>query len=233
MLGDIGAIAFGGTFFASWGIESSETGVEKASLPPSVKSSAVLAFAWIGLIISHGKVEIFPIAIGLIGADAGAPDFGNEETGNGEGIIANEFGIDAEAALAGEFAVVRIGGEEFRGDRGDLAVGVTGDDAADHPLHIPAAVHEFAGEPIEEGGVGGGFSLGAEVIEHLAEAGTEELFPETIHDRASGEGIFAGDQPLGEIESGGIAAFDFWLGEVVGEGGFDHLPGFIHPVPSG
>jgi hypothetical protein len=63
-------------------------------------------------------------------------------------------------------------------------------------LDVPAAVHELAGQPVEQRGIHRRLALRAEIVEHLAEAGAEELLPQAVHHGAGGERIFFGDEPL-------------------------------------
>jgi hypothetical protein len=93
--------------------KASMDGMREAALPPGVQAAAIEAFAAVVLPLAHGEVEVFPVLRGLVGLHAGAADFGNEQAGDGEGVVAHEFGIEAEGALAGALAVVGICGGEF------------------------------------------------------------------------------------------------------------------------
>ena len=120
-------------------------------------------------------------------------------------------------------------------ERGDLLVGVGGDDEADHVFDVPTGVAKFGGEPVEELGVGREFSLGAEVIDGGAECGVEEERPEAVHDGAGGDGVFFGSEPVGEVEAGealGLGAFEAGR-EEGGGGGEDDGAGFVLPVAPG
>ena len=43
-------------------------------------------------------------------------------------------------------------------------------------------------------------ALRAEVVEHAAEPGAEELLPEPVHEDAGGERVLPGDDPVREVE---------------------------------
>ena len=67
--------------------------------------------------------------------------------------------------------------------------------------------------------------MGAEVVAGFDEAGAEELLPEAVDGDAGGEGMVGADEPLGEVEAGGV----FFVGKrgeerggvaVDGSGGF-------------
>ncbi len=167
----------------------------------------------------------------MVGPDGGAADVADEESGEGEGVVADELGIDAPAGLAGEKPVVGVTGDEVARGDGGTAVGLAVHDEPDHVLHVPAGVAELAGKPVKEGGVGRGLALRAEVVEDLGKAGAEELLPEAVHDDAGGEGVFRGEEPVGKVETVELS----WGGLVAGgegdrERGLHHVAGFDHPV---
>ena len=130
---------------------------------------------------------------------AGAADFRNEQTGDDEGIVPHEFGFNAPAALTGQLAVVGVAGAQVPRRGRDLPVGVAVDDEADHVLHVPAAVHEFAGQPVEKFGVHRRLALHAKIVQHPGQARAKELFPKAVHKDPGRERVFAGNDPLGKI----------------------------------
>ena len=120
-----------------------------------------------------------------------------------------------------------------------------------HVLEAPAVFDEGAGEPVEQGGVGGAVAEDAEVFGAGDEAATEVPAPEAVDGDAGGEGVLAGGKPAGEVEAaalfgredglceggahdGGEAAGDGWAeGEVAaadvdGHGGGDGAVGDAH-----
>src|SRR5687767_14992242 len=106
--------------------------MDVGALPPGVKTAAVLVVVAAGLVSPRWEIEVFPVAVGLIGARARAADFFNEQTGHGEGVIADEFGFEAPFGLRREQAVVRVASAGVGGHFGTLFVGIAGDDEADH-----------------------------------------------------------------------------------------------------
>ncbi len=101
--------ALGGAFFAGWGIEGLEHGVEELPLPMDVEAASPLAGVGMVGIGAGGEVEVLVIAGGLVGFDAGAADLLDEEVADGEGGIADHFGREAPAGLAGEEDVGGVG----------------------------------------------------------------------------------------------------------------------------
>ena len=75
-------------------------------------------------------------------------------------------------------------------------------------LHVPAAVHELDGEPIQQRLVGRHFALAADVDERLRQADAEVPLPQPIDDDAGRERIVAADEPAGQIETIGPPAVD-------------------------
>ena len=117
-MGDIGAGAVSGAFFAGWGVEGEEGRLEVAALPPCVEAAAPLVVAAGVFPFALREVEIFPVASGLVGFDAGAADAAGEETGDGEGVVADEFSVETPAAGASEVAVGGVAGEVIGGSGG-------------------------------------------------------------------------------------------------------------------
>ena len=167
LLRDVAAGAVGGAFFARRCIEGEHGGVDVAALPPGVEAAAPDVFVGAALPLADGEVEIFPIAGRLVGFHAGAAGALHEQAGNGEGVVAHELGIEPPAAAAGELAVLGITRQHFRRGDGRARVGFARDHEADHVAQVPAALHEFAGQPVEERLVRGDFALRAEVVERL------------------------------------------------------------------
>ena len=66
---------------------------------------------------------------------------------------------------------------------GDLPIGVARHDQLHHVLHVPAALAELDGEPVEQFRMRRPLALRAEVVDLRAEAGAEELLPEAVHER--------------------------------------------------
>ena len=231
LLGRVGGGAEGDAVLAGGGVEVSEHGVKERALPVRVDAAAVLVRALVRGVVAVGELEPGVVACGLIGFDGRAAGGEVEETGDGEGVVADGFGFETARVLGGEPAVERVG---FAGGwvwLGGLAIGMAGDDETDHSAEVPVG-HEFGGEPVEEFRVGGGFALGAEVVGLGAEAGAEELTPEPVHDDAGGERVLRGNDPVGEVETRERALF-IGLGEKAGGEGRGDRAGFVLPVAAG
>ena len=205
--GGVAAFALEAIAFAIGGVEGSHVRGRGGAFPEGVEAAAVEGFAMVldvvfGVAAAEG--DGFPDVFGLIGADAFAAHGGGEEAGEEEGLIANDFGVEAEAGAAGEELVFGVSLEVFGGELSALAIGVGGDDAGDEFFHVPAVFAEGDSEPVEEFGMGGRGALGAEVVAGFDEAGAEELLPEAVDGDAGGEGVVGAYQPLGEVEAGGL-----------------------------
>jgi hypothetical protein len=129
-----------------------------------------------------------------------------------EGAIADDFGFHAADVGAPEGAIVvglLLGGGGGRGE----AVGLGGDHERVHGFHVPVALHEFDGEPVEQFGMEGGWPLLPKLKTVETAGGAEVAGPHMVHGHTGGEGIvFTGD-PAGEREAtagagGGVLGAD-------------------------
>ncbi len=75
-------------------------------------------------------------------------------------------------------------------------------------LLAPASVHELAGQPVEQLGMTGGRSLGAEVVVGLDQAAAEIRLPDPVDDDAGRERIAAIDQPARQVQAIGRSSRD-------------------------
>ena len=102
---------------------------------------------------------------------------------------------------------------------------------AHHVLHVPAAVHELAGQPIEQRGVHRRLALGAEIVQHPAQARAEELLPQPVHHRARRERVLSRRRAT-RARSRRVSSRPSTLGcgKKVGQRGLHHFAAFIHPV---
>jgi hypothetical protein len=98
------------------------------------------------------------------------------------------------------------------GQAGEL-VGAGEDEATNEFFEGPAVGHEVVGEVVEQEGVGGEITGGAEVIDGADEALAEEVHPDAVDEDAGGEGILRMGDPLSELEA---AALISWNGGGVG-----------------
>ena len=142
----VGALAFDGAVFPGRGIEVVHAGRGRGPFPEGIHAAAVKPFAFIGLVktrVALGHGHGIPEAVGLIGPDAGAADFMDEQTGGAQGVVAHHLGIHAEARAAGEQLVGGVLDRQFRAEVSLLAVGRGGDDETEEFLHIPAFFPEL------------------------------------------------------------------------------------------
>ena len=214
--GGVGAVAADHADLAVAGVEGGERGVGGVAADFGVEGAAVFVGAFADdpvVAAAEGGGEAH---VGGHGTDGRASEFGAEEAGDGEGLVAEEFAAGAEAGAAGEEAVFGVAFGEGGWGGGVLAVGGGGDEGFEEVFQVPTGVHQVGGEPVEEFGVNGEVTLGAEVFAGADDAGAEEGFPVAVDGDAGGEGVVFGDEPAGEGEAvaGGV------LGErVEGDGG--------------
>ncbi len=229
----VGAFAEDGAGLAAGGVEDVHERGWCGALPEGVEAAAIQGVAGIALVaagVALGHGDGFPDAFRLVGFDAGTADGGVEQVRDGEGVIADHFGIHAEAWAAGEKAVGGIAGDFFGGDGGGLAIGGGGDHEPEQVLDIPATGLEFDGEPVEQLLVDGILAHDAEVIDGPDEAGAEDFLPEAVDGDAGGEGVFRGDDPLGETEAIGGRTFGHGMQDGEGAGG-DGVAGLVVLAP--
>ncbi len=87
--------------FAGRGVEGQQAGVQERALPVGVKAAAVLVFALVGHVVARREIEENPVARRLIGLDARAADPGREQAADGQGVVADQLGVEPEAVLVG------------------------------------------------------------------------------------------------------------------------------------
>ena len=177
--------------------------------PPEDIEAAPVEIA--ALVLLVGGVHSVPDARRLIGLHAGAADLRVEQSGDGEGVVADEFGVEPHARSAGKEAVIGILLQLLRRHGGRLPIGRARHHQADQRLHVPrasglklglridtAAVAELHCQPIQQLGMARPFALRAEVVRGLHEAVAEEHGPIAVHGDAGGERILFRDQPSRE-----------------------------------
>ncbi len=216
----VGAAAADHADFAVAGVEGREGGVGGVAADFGVEAAAMFVGAVADdpvVAAAEGGTEACG---GGHGSDGRAAEFGAEEAGDGEGLVAEEFAAGTEAGAAGEEAVfgileLRIADFGLRIGGAILAVGLRGDEGFEEVLQVPTGVHEIGGKEVEEFGVNGEVTLGAEFLAGADDAGAEERFPVAVDGDAGGEGVVFGDEPAGEGEAvaGGV------LGEGMEGGG--------------
>ena len=96
----------------------------------------------------HG--DVLPDAFRLIWAHGFTADFGDEQSGCGESLVAELLRIESVAWAAREETVGRITFDKFRRGGGRLTIGRTGDYLAHQAPMIPAGFAKIYGEPIQQ-----------------------------------------------------------------------------------
>ena len=97
-------------------------------------------------------------------------------------------------------------------------------------LNIPAAVHEFGRQPVQQFLVDRRFTLGADIVEDLRNSGPEKQLPKPVDEHACGQRVFAIGEPVAQIKPGeALAPHRNLLKEVRGPR-LNDLAGSIHPV---
>lgn len=212
----VGALAAGDAGVSGGGVEDCHLGWSKAAFPKGVDGAALGGRVLVGdefIGEGTGKGYAFPEAIGLWGFDAATTHFGVEDAGDVEELVADDFGVEADAGAAGKEAVFGVGFEVDRISGGGLLVGLSENYFLDEGFDIPTGFDEFEGEVVEEFWVTGPHALPAKVFRGFNNPSAEELLPEAIHGDAGGEGILLIDEPVGEVHAGGDFAGGFERGK--------------------
>ena len=100
-----------------------------------------------------GKVEERPVAGRLIRLDARPADLRRQQAADRQGVVAHHLGVEAEAVLPGQPDVGRVALAQLLRRHRRLPVGVRHHHQLQHVLHVPAAVDELDGQPVEQFGV--------------------------------------------------------------------------------
>ena len=86
-------------------------------------------------------------------------------------------------------------------------------------LHVPTALLELDGQPVEELGVGGAVADDAEVFGGPDDSRAEDLLPVAVDGHACGEGVLGRDDPAGEAKAVGGGTFGKRVQDGEGPGG--------------
>ena len=109
----VGAGTLGGAFLAGRGVERQQGRVEELPLPVRVQTPAVLGGAGVVLVGALGEMQVGPVAGRLVRLDAATADLLKEQPADGEGIVANQFGVQPEPGLPGNQLIVRVERSQF------------------------------------------------------------------------------------------------------------------------
>ena len=166
LLRQIGAVALGDALLAARRIEREQARVEKRPLPPDVQAPPILRVAAIDRVVARRKIQILPVAIRLVGLHAGPANLRRQQPADRQRRVAHPLRLEAGSALPRVLTIIRVSRELRRRRGGNLAVSRARDDHAHELFHVPAVLHKFAREPIEQRSVGRRFALRAEIARH-------------------------------------------------------------------
>ena len=102
LLRRVAARPLDGAFLAAGGVEGDQAGVQERPLPVGVQAAAILALALVVLPFARGEVQVLPVAGRLIRLHARPADLGHEQAADRQGVVADQLGVEAEAALPAE-----------------------------------------------------------------------------------------------------------------------------------
>src|SRR5205085_9591726 len=89
-----------------------------------------------------------------------------------------------------------------------LLIGRGRGDQPNDMFYVPSVLAKLDRQPVQHFRVAWRLALQSKVIDRIGEAGAEELLPKAVYDRAGGEGILRGNDPLREVEPGlAVGAF--------------------------
>src|SRR2546427_7512159 len=171
--------------------------MQECPLPVSVDAATVQVLAAALRILPLRKIHRGPITCWLVWPDTGPSEFLDEQTGNSQGDVMDDFSMHSEAALARQQTVIRISLVELRVAHRGLPIRTAGDYRSDDMLHIPRVrairlplrLHEFGGKPVQQLKILRPLTLRAQITEYLGEPRSEELLPYTIDEHSRRERI--------------------------------------------
>src|SRR5207302_10964009 len=122
------------------------------ALPESVEAPSIECVAMALRILSRvaGVVAPVPDSGWLIGFHAGAADFFYQQATGGQNGVAQHLAIHAKARAAGEKTILWILFSKLRRYASGLPVGRRHDELPIKALHIPAAIAEIDGQPVQQ-----------------------------------------------------------------------------------
>ena len=191
--------ALGVAEFARRGVERYEGRIDRRAPPIDVEAAAVKVGALRLVVVVAAHFVDLPCAGRLLGLDAFAAKFRVKDSGDGERVVADDFGVESLTRTAGEQAVLAVACEQFRGDAGGLPVRRAHHHLLDYALRVPVG-HEIAREPVEQLRVARPFALRAEVIDRLHDSRAEKHRPPAVHGHTGGERLVFGDEPLCKVQ---------------------------------
>ena len=117
--------------------------------PKSIKAATITVVPLAGIPFI-AAVNDLPKPIGLRREHTRPAHFFAEQARNSQSLIANHFRRQPLSRPASEQAILGVTRPLLRLGRGILLIGARLNDQPHQPLHVPAAVDELGGEPIEQ-----------------------------------------------------------------------------------
>ena len=187
--------------FARRAVEQLHAGRRRGPFPKRINRAPPPPLVAIGLVAEFAVVgNGLPQPRRLEGFHGRPADFFDQQPRHRERLIADHFSREPEARAAREEPVLGIALQERgRAHRG-LPVGRARDDQAEQLLHIPAALDESHGEPVEQVGMRRHFALRAEIARRRDQSLAETLEPSPVHLDARGQGMARRSEPPREPE---------------------------------
>ena len=137
-------------------------------------------------------------AIGNRRINARTADLVSQHPRRLERDVVDHFRIHAEPRPALEQTIILIFGEFRRRHLRRLPVGRGFNDQPVHRFHVPAFVHEFAREPVQQFGMRRLIALRSEILRRDDDAAPEIFLPETVHGHARRERVLFIHEPFAE-----------------------------------
>ena len=161
-----------------------------------VQTAPVLIAVGVGVIDPLREVQFLVVAGRLVRLAATAADPVVEQSADREGVVADEFGVEALGHLVAMQPVARVGGAQLRGGIAGPPVSFGKEHRAHDVLHVPAALHEFDGQPVQQLGIRRRLALRSEVVQDLGNSRPEEELPQSIHEDPRGQRVVAIHEPV-------------------------------------
>ena len=165
----VGAFAADGASFTRGGVEDFHRGRWGGTFDERVETASIEAFAGVPFVVAGVAAEHrdrFPDSFGLVRLHAGTAQLGDEQAARRQCVIADHFGIHAEARAARQQFIGRILFKLFLRRDSRLAVRRRGDEQLEEPFDVPRSLRvlgevefgnkrrsplsELVGQPVEQ-----------------------------------------------------------------------------------
>ena len=207
--------------------------MQELALPVHVEAATPLPLIVVLLVGAGRKIQMAIVPRRLVGLHTGTTDLVHQQPTDRQRIVPHHLRRQAVARLPGKQLVVGITLQQFRRRHRRLPIGPARHQQPHHVLHIPAAVHEFNGQAIQQFGIGGRLALPAKVIQAARDARAKVEIPKAIGHHPRGQSAAAAlcvREPLGQIETCRTGGLCFHCAHERGHGRLNELSTVIHPV---